>query len=209
MALINSTNDSSLSGLIGRVVVVKTKWGSYMRSAPQYSKSSWTDSQKVHRQRFKRVSEFCRQFRDTVIPQIWNDTNVRASGYALFLKANMQAFSSQGELKDPALVKLSTGVLEFPQGLQLNTTQMKEGRLTVGWPEAGSGTRSRDELMAIAAGEGHYSDILNTGILRGQKGGSFELPELKTDATHLYLFFGSKDRRSYSGSECFPLIDAS
>lgn len=209
MALINETNGSSLSGLVGRVVVVKTKWGSYMRSAPQYSKSSWTDGQKVHRQRFKRVSEFCRQFRETVIPQIWKDTNVRASGYALFLKANMQAFSSQGELTDPARVKLSTGVLEFPQGLQLNAAQLMEGRLTVSWPDAGSGIRWRDELMAIAAGEGHYSDILNTGILRGQKGGSFELPELKTDATHLYLFFGSKDRRSYSDSECYSLINAS
>jgi hypothetical protein len=60
--------------------------------------------------------------------------------------------------------------------------------------------------MAISAGEGYYSDILNTGILRGQKGGSFALPELKVAASHLYLFFGSKDRRSYSGSECYPLI---
>lgn len=209
MALINANDGSSLSGLVGRVVIVKTKWGSYMRSAPQYSKSSWTDGQKVHRQRFKRVSEFCRQFRDTVIPQIWNDTNVRASGHALFLKANMQAFSSQGELKDPALVKLSTGELEFPQGLQLSAAQMMEGRLTVSWPDAGSGIRSRDELMAIVAGNGQYSDILNTGILRGQKGGSFELPELKSEATHLYLFFGSKDRRSYSDSECYSLVDAS
>lgn len=207
MALINASNGSSLSGLVGRVVIVKTKWGSYMRSAPQYSKNSWTNRQKVHRQRFKAVSEFCRPFRETVIPQIWNDDNERASGYALFLKANMPAFSSQGELKDPTLVKLSTGVLEFPQGLQLNTAQLMEGRLTASWPEAGSGIRTRDELMVVSAGEGHYSDILNTGLLRGQKGGSFELPELKAEAAHLYLFFGSKDRRSYSGSECYPLID--
>lgn len=206
MALINASNGSSLSGLVGRVVIVKTKWGSYMRSAPQYSKSSWTNSQKVHRQRFKMVSEFCRQFRETVIPQIWNDDNERASGYALLLKANMPAFSSQGELKDPALVKLSTGMLEFPQGVQLSTAQITEGRVIVSWPNAGAGIRTRDELMVISAGEGHYSDILNTGILRGQKGGSFALPVLKSAATHVYLFFGSKDRRNYSGSECFSLI---
>jgi hypothetical protein len=206
MALINTNDGSSLSGLVGRVVIAKTKWGSYMRSAPQYSKSSWTNSQKVHRQRFKTVSEFCRQFRETVIPQIWNDANQRASGYALFLKANMPAFSSQGELKDPALVKLSTGVLEFPQELQLSTTPIMESFLNISWPVAGSGIRTRDELMVISAGEGYYSDILNTGILRGQKGGSFELPKLKSKATHVYLFFGSKDRRSYSGSECYLLI---
>ncbi|MGE5395371.1 MAG: hypothetical protein ACM3P1_11560 [Candidatus Saccharibacteria bacterium] len=205
MALINENNGSSLSGLVGRVVIVKTKWGSYMRSAPQYSKSSWTDSQKIHRLRFKMVSEFCLKFRETVIPQIWKDPNERASGYALFLKANMPAFSSQGELTDPALVKLSTGVLEFPNGLQLTLDQLMNGRLTVSWPDAGSGVRTRDELMVISTGEGYYSDIMNTGILRGQKGGSFGLPELKAAASHLYLFFGSKDRRSYSGSECFTL----
>lgn len=205
MALINANNGSSLSGLVGRVVIVKTKWGSYMRSAPNYSKSSWTDGQKVHRQRFKRVSEFCRLFRETVIPQIWKDDNERASGYARFLKANMQAFSPQGELTNLALVKLSTGVLEFPQGLQLDASQPMEGPLLVSWPNAGSGIRTRDELMVVSTGEGNYSDILNTGILRGQKGGSFELPELKKEATHVYLFFGSKDRRSYSESECFAL----
>jgi hypothetical protein len=205
MALINASNGSSLSGLVGRVVIVKTKWGSYMRSAPQYSKSSWTKGQKTHRQRFKVVSSFCRQFRETVIPQIWKDENERASGYALFLKANMPAFSSQGELTDPALIKLSTGVLELPPGIQLDTTQLMEGPLKVSWPEAGSGIRTRDELMVISTGNGIYSDILNTGILRGQKGGSFLLPELKEEATHVYLFFGSKDRRSYSKSECFTL----
>lgn len=205
MALINASNGSSLSGLVGRVVIVKTKWGSYMRSAPQYSKSSWTGNQQVHRQRFKVVNAFCKQFKETVIAQVWNDPSQRVSGYGRFLKANMKAFSAQGELTDPFRVQLSAGELELPQGLQLAKPELPGSPVNVNWPDSGSGVRSRDELMVVSTGEGFYSEILNTGILRGQKGGSFMLPELKAEATHLYLFFGSRDRRSYSGSECFGL----
>lgn len=206
MALINASNGGSLSGLVGRVVIVKTRWGSYMRSAPQYSNSSWTGKQKVHRQRFKIVNAFCKQFKETVIAQIWNDPLERVSGHGRFLKANMPAFSAQGELTNPAKIQLSTGTLEFAQGLQLVKPVAQGDPIRVSWPSSGSGIRSRDELMVVSAGEGYYSDILNTGILRGHKGGTFMLPELKAAASHLYLFFGSRDRKSYSASECFELM---
>jgi hypothetical protein len=206
MALINESNGSSLSGLVGRVVIVKTKWGSYMRSAPQYSNSSWTGQQRTHRQRFKMVNSFCNQFKNTVIAQIWNDPRERVSGYGRFLKANMPAFSAEGELIDPSLIQLSAGKLELPEGLQLIAPEAKGSPVKVSWPSGDSGVRWHDELMVVSAGQGSYSDILNTGILRGQKGGAFVLPELKSEATHLYLFFGSKDRKNYSASECFTLM---
>jgi hypothetical protein len=205
MALINANNGSALSGLVGRVVIVNTKWGSYMRSAPQYSDSSWTGRQKVHRQRFKTVNAFCRQFKDTVIAQIWNDPRERVCGHGRFLKANMPAFSSEGMLTDPFLIKLSTGKLEVPQHLQLAAADGSGGSIEVTWPDGGSGARWHDELMVVSSGEGYYSDILNTGILRGHKGGSFALPALKAKASHLYLFFGSRDRKNYSQSECHEL----
>lgn len=205
MALINANNGSALSGLVGRVVIVKTRWGSYMRSAPNYSESSWTGKQKVHRQRFKTVNAFCRQFKETVIPQIWNDPRERVCGHGRFLKANMPAFDAEGMLTDPFLIRLSTGVLEFPGEFQLVIPQQVGEPFKVSWPNADSGVRTRDELMVISSGEGKYSDILNTGILRGNKGGTFNLPQLKTEASHLYLFFGSKDRKNYSESVCYAL----
>ncbi|MGE5394995.1 MAG: hypothetical protein ACM3P1_09625 [Candidatus Saccharibacteria bacterium] len=205
MALINANNGSALSGLVGRVVIVNTRWGSYMRSAPNYSSSSWTGRQRVHRKRFKTVNAFCRQFKETVIAQIWNDPRQRVCGHGRFLKANMPAFDAEGMLTNPLLIRLSTGVLEFPGGFQLITPQLVGEPFQVSWPEAGSGIRTRDELMVVSAGEGKYSEILNTGILRGKKGGSFHLPPLKTEASHLYLFFGSRDRKNYSESKCFAV----
>ncbi|HET6556827.1 MAG TPA: hypothetical protein VFG54_05895 [Prolixibacteraceae bacterium] len=206
MALIKAGNGSSLSGLVGSVVIVQTKSGSYMRGAPNYSNSSWTKKQRAHRERFKKVSKFVKQFKERLLPQIWNDANERLSGHALFLKTNMGAFSAEGELTAPLNLKLSTGTLDFPQGLQLSAGEAANGPLTVSWTNGAiGGVRMYDELMVISSGGGMYSDIFDTGLLRGNKGGSFELPPLEAAATHLYLFFGSRDRRSYSGSECFEI----
>lgn len=206
MALIKAGNGSSLSGLVGSVVIVQTKSGSYMRGAPNYSNSSWTKKQRAHRERFKKVSKFVKQFKERLLPQIWNDAEERLSGHALFLKTNMAAFSSEGELTAPFNLKLSTGMLDFPQGMQLSAGEAANEPFTVSWTNgATGGVRMYDELMMISSGGGMYSDILYTGLLRGNKGGSFELPPLEANATHLYLFFGSRDRRSYSGSECFGL----
>lgn len=206
MALIKAGNGSSLSGLVGSVVIVQTKWGSYMRKAPHYSNSSWTKNQGAHRERFKKVSAFVKQFKERLLPQIWNEADERLSGHALFLKTNMGAFSVEGELSAPLSLKLSTGELDLPQEMQLSRPETAGNPVEVSWTSGAiGGVRMYDELMVISSGGGMYSDILYTGILRGHKGGSFTLPELKAQATHLYLFFGSRDRRSYSESECFEV----
>ena len=206
MALIKPGNGSSLSGLVGGVVVVQTKRGSYMRGAPRYSKSSWTEKQQLHRERFKKVSKFCNQFKETVIRQIWKYADERTSGRGLFLKANMAAFSPEGELADPAKLQLSIGNLTIPEGLQLSRVEGNCRAVKVSWLKDGSGGFNlRDELMVVSSGEGVYSQILTTGLLRGQLGGTFELPVIPASATHVYLFFASSDRRSYSASECFEV----
>ena len=204
MALIKAGNGSSLSGLVGSVVVVQTKNGSYMRSAPIYTESSWTEKQRAHRQRFKKISKFCTQFKNTVISQIWNDADERMSGRALFLKTNMAAFSPEGELTDPAKLQLSTGMLNLPVGLNISRVEGENNSVRVSWAKDNSAA-VRDGLMVVSAGEGVYSEILDTGILRSSLGGTFQLPEIPASATHLYLFFASRNRRSYSGSECLAL----
>lgn len=206
MALIKAGNGSSLSGLVGSVVIVQTKSGSYMRGAPNYSNSSWTKKQRAHRERFKKVSKFVKQFKERLLPQIWNEADERLSGHALFLKMNMAAFSAEGELTAPSKLKLSTGMLDLPQEMQLSEPETQGSPIRISWINGAiGGVRMYDELMVISSGGGLYSDILYTGILRGNKGGAFELPPLEVTPTHLYLFFGSRDRRSYSVSECFEV----
>ncbi|HLN72131.1 MAG: hypothetical protein ACM3O8_14120 [Methylococcaceae bacterium] len=206
MTLLRQSSDTSFTGMIGGVVICHRNGKVYLRRAPQYSKSSWTKNQKVHRTRFKEVNQFCKQFKKTLIQQIWKYADPRTSGHSLFLKANMGAFSLDGQSVDPLKVQVSTGVLELEQGMQVSRQAGQSIGFTVLWQKSnGGGIRWWDELMVVSMAGGIYSDIYPTGLLRGKLGGDFVLPALPEDTSHLYLFFASKDRRSYSPSLCFAL----
>lgn len=198
---------SSLSGKAAGTVFVQFNGKVYTRSAPQYSKSSWTPAQAAARKRFAAINHFCRQLSPTVIAQVWKTAAVKMGGYAFFLKTNMAAFDQMGNLMDPHQLKLSTGKLTWPDGFEV--TRLAEGSpvIQVRWAEDEvlGGIHLKDELIVVSHGEGQFSDLAETGITRGMLIGQFELPQLAVPATHLYLFFGSRDRRNYSESRCVEI----
>lgn len=207
MAKIKGGIGLELSGKVGGLVFVQFNGGAYMRSAPKRKKNSWSPNQLLSQQRFGLINNFCREFKYSVIPPIWNVAAEKMSGYALFLKTNMPAFAPDGSLSDPKLIRLSTGKLTLPQGLTAGRPEVEGSVVEVSWhkDQLLGGIHLMDELMVVSSGDGQYSDLLETGILRGQLTGSFKLPELTTRATHIYLFFGSKDHRNYSESICFEV----
>jgi len=206
MTLLKQGTGSALTGMVGPIVIAEWKGKTYMRSAPKRKvKNSWSPEQLAHRKRFKMVIAFCTQFKELLIPQIWNDATDRMSGFALFLKTNMPAFAADGILIDPNLIRLSTGKLPMVEELKAERSAPGSNTITVSWSKSivWGGIRSKDELMVVSAGGGKYSEITGTGIIRYALNGSFELPIEPASATHIYLFFGSKDRRDYSESVCF------
>jgi len=208
MTLIKQNSGSALTGMVGPIVIAEWMGQTYMRSAPKRKvKNSWSPQQVDHRKRFKAVIAFCKPFRELLIPQIWNGAANRMSGFALFLKTNMPAFAADGSLTDPKLIRLSTGKLPMVEELKAERTAPGSNTINVSWSKSGvlGGIRSKDELMVVSAGNGKYSEITGTGIIRYALNGSFELPLDPPSATHIYLFFGSKDRRDYSESVCFVL----
>lgn len=199
--------ESSLSGKFGDKVFVQLNGKAYMRRAPRRKKDSSTPAMLLNQKRFGEIMRFCGQFKDTLIPQIWNSAAVNTSGFRLFQKVNSPAFGKDGSLTDPKLISLSTGKLPLPQGLQAGKAKAGGSVIEVSWPKDLhlGGIHLYDELMVIGAGEGQYSEIKATGILREDLNGSFELPELTVPTTHIYLFFESKDRKDYSKSICFEV----
>lgn len=132
------------------------------------------------------------------------------TGYSLFLKANMPAFAPDGTLEDAKKIQLSTGKLPFPPDLKVVRSGVNPNTIEVNWTRENLiGYRMSDELMVISAAEGKYSEITFTGLLRKTLKGSFELPVPPMPTApghlHIYLLFASKDRRDYSGSECFEM----
>lgn len=199
--------ESMLSGKFGNMVFVHREGKTYMRSAPQRKKDSSTPRMLLNQKRFGEVMKFCGLFKSTVIPQIWNLAAVNTSGYRLFQKTNSPAFGPDGTLKDPKLLMFSKGKLALPMGIETPRTAVDSTTIEVSWQKDAhlGGLHLHDELLVISAADGLYSAITETGILRGNLNGSFELPETPMAATHIYLFFTSQDHRNYSESVCFEI----
>lgn len=198
---------SSLSGKAEGTVFVQFNGGVYTRRAPRYKKSSWTPRQAAARARFAAINSFCRQFNDSVIPQIWKPAAVKMGGHAFFLKTNMPAFNANGTLEDAKKLLLSTGKLTWPEQFEVKRSETDVQRIEVNWARDMhlGGIHLKDELIVVCEEKGKYSDLAETGITRGQLNGTFTLPDLTAQTTHLYLFFGSRDRKDYSESRCFEI----
>ena len=151
--------------------------------------------------------QLARQFKFVVIPQIWNQASKTLTGNQLFIRTTKGAFDPEGNIPDPKKVQLSIGKLSLPLDMTVTPQEPGSTRMHVSWyPDYGGGElASWDELMVIGYGDGCYSDIKATGIRWSDNAGSFELPELKAAISHLYLFFGSLDKRHYSESICLEI----
>lgn len=206
MARLNE--DSNLSGKLGNTVYVRLKNGqTILRSMPKVNPNKRTPAQLRNQERFRLIHKFCSQFKQGIIPRIWNDYSKTDNGYNLFVKTNTPAFGPDGELLDPKKIRLSIGELPLAEQMQVQPGADGSRMVKVSWQKTShqGGTTLQDELMAVSAGDEKYSDITATGLNRASLGGSFALPQQPTNVSHVYLFFASQDRKHYSESVCFEV----
>lgn len=207
MAKLNE--DSNLSGKLGNAVYVKLKNGqTILRSMPKVNPDKRTPAQLRNQERFRLIHKFCAQFKQHLIPRIWNDYSAKDNGYNLFVKTNAPAFGPDGELPDLTKIRLSTGDLPLPEQMQAQLETEEPGRIKVSWQQSfhQGGSTLLDELMVITAGEEKFSEVKVTGLTRKTLGGSLVLPDQPANVTHLYLFFASQDGRHYSDSTCLEVV---
>lgn len=207
MAKLKENSGDAITGRLGDAVYVNLNGRTIIRRRPRVDPTKRTPAQLRNQERFRRIHQFGAQFKQLVIPQIWNDYSKTDNGYNLFIKSNTAAFGPDGELLDPAKIRLSVGDLPLVEQLQARMEANGSRMIQVSWAKAShqGGMMLQDELMVISSGDGKYSDIKPTGLTRGSLGGSFALPEQPTNVSHIYLFFASYDRRHYSESVCMEI----
>ena len=194
-----------VSGKIGNVVFYQLNGESYVRAAPVRKKNSWTEQQKLSRQRISKASALWRALRSEQLSLIWNRAAVKMNGYAWFMKSNLPALALDGTLIDPRMIKVSAGKLHQPLNLQAERMPGNASTILVSWQNDPHlrGERLNDALMAVSSVGGKFSTITATALNRASLGGSFELPAKPVAAASIYLFFASSDGMDYSGSNCF------
>lgn len=200
-----------ISGKLGPIVVATRGETTYVRTAPTYSDESWSESQVKNRDRFKRVSWFCKQFKDTVIKPIWNLVPGPASGYHKFLGRNIKAFDLEGNSTDLSMLRFSEGPLPAPFYAMADR---QAGQITVTWQDEPGQSRLRqsDELWYMAVKDGkttingeNVGPITIGPIVIGPHQTSVTrnrmeavIANVDESITGLYLFFAASDRKGFS-----------
>lgn len=207
MARVKKYLGDMVSGKAGNLVFFRLNGETYVRGVQKRQSDSWTPAQQLHRKRMSRVSALWRKIKYSQIPGIWNRANQKMNGYALFVKANMPAFATDGSLVDARELKLATGQLLLPQEFKAQRQQPAQPMVRVTWENKAQpkGERLEDELMVISSTGEAFTDVLATGIRRKDREGIFELPAINVPITHVYLFFASRDRKEYTESACFEV----
>jgi len=178
MAEVFDIYGKKVKGKAGNVSFYESRGKTIMRSLPAHKNLHRSKKQLRNQNRFTLVRMFCSQFKQVVIPQIWNSIATTSSGYHLFMKTNSPAFDLDGVLSDPMKIRLSTGKLTLPEGMQAQRTVLGGKMIRVSWQKETpwGGQPLKDKLMVISAGVGNYSDMMDTGLRRGDLGGSLNCP---------------------------------
>jgi hypothetical protein len=207
MARITGGIGKFISGKLESVVFVQREGMTYVRKLPEYTKSSWTPRQKLHRERFRLVNAFCRQNQMRIIIPIWNRVPGKGSGYNRFLKANMPAFGLDGKLADRAMLHFSDGILPLPFHLVVEMVNDENDKINVSWDNDSftSGKNDLDELMMVPAYSEGFGEPVRTGSSRKAAKVSLVLPAGPSKVEAVYLFFASNDYRQYSPDRYFEL----
>jgi len=206
MAKVEDILSNKISGRVGNVVYATLNGQTIVRSLPKTNPDKRTPAQLRNQERFRLIHQFCAPFKRILIPQIWNGHAKTDNGYNLFVKTNTPAFGLDGELTDPKKIRLSIGNLPLPEQMEVHRIEGSQ-RIQMSWQKSRTlgGLTLKDKLMVISAGEGRFSELKATGLKRYDLGGTFELPEMASPATLVYLFFESLDQRYYSESVCLEI----
>jgi hypothetical protein len=207
MARITGGIGKFISGKLESVVFVQREGMTYIRKLPEYTKSSWTPRQKLHRERFRLVNDFCRKHQMKIIVPIWNLVPGKGSGYNRFLKANMPAFGLDGQLADRGMLHFSDGILPLPFHLMVEKVKDENYKINVSWDNGSftSGYYDLDELMMVPAYSEGFGEPVTTGVRRKAAHASIDLTASTSEVEAVYLFFASKDRMQYSPDRYFEL----
>ena len=196
------------SGLIGPVVGIPDKKKQIWRSAPSKGNpKKRSKKQKLNQNRFGAVVTLWKQFRYTPVQKIWKIADEGRRGINLFISVNMPAFGAEGQLLDPGRLHFSAGHLPLPHRFTAVRSLEDPAKIAVSWnndQQPGAG-RSDDRLMLIAAKDGNYSALLNTGVDRRTGTAVLNLPEGMETAQAVYLSFGSEKRGMYSQDVYFEI----
>lgn len=205
---------SLMIGTIGNMVITQD---GVVKSKPCKRKKSESPKVKANNQRFKGTVNLYNKIKHTIVKPIWqDDKSKRLNRFNIFIKRNIDAFDSEGNLKDPKMLTLTAGELPVPFSVEKvrDDVDNKQGTITVRWfnDKADDARRLDDRLCLIYLTANSFSPVCETEFMR--KDSKVHLPVYckGEKSSYIYIFFkeenygiGSQDR--FSDSVCIKTED--
>lgn len=200
-------NGMILSGKAGGLIFSEWKGIPVVRGAFSRSKKSWSEKQVLHRQRFKAISDYCRKYKYTLIPQIWNLAAENGHGYNLFVKANTPAFALDGTLAEVDRLHFSAGRLPLPMQFSAQRSGTNPSKVEVSWINDQNlpMVYEHDGLIMVCTYPDRFTDPVETGVERKAQTALIDLPDHPEDITGIWLFFRTYKKDSYSPDQYFKI----
>lgn len=194
------------SGKVGGIVQVQSNGLEILRTVQVRGKNSWSEKQLLHRKRFKAINEYCGK-NQYLIWTIWNQAAEYGHGYNLFLKTNTPAFSQEGELAFADKLHFSAGNIPLPQQFTAKRSVGDPSKVEVNWTDEAyfANLHTRDELMMVCAYPDHFTNSIETGVLRKKGEALIDLPENPENITGIWLFFRGYKKEGYSWDQYFVI----
>lgn len=192
MGKFDPLHQNRLSGLVGNLVVS----GNTVRRRPRpRSKDSWSENQNKQRLRFSKVIELYHHLKSSIVNPIWkHSAQGGLSAYKLFIRENIQAFDTNGNIKDPLKLKMSIGSLPQPFNLKLEKSPVDIDKLKLSWENDSSISRERgsDILMLVFYKDGCFTGPWRTECKRVDQLAYFAVSAGFEDDGCVFVFFGNR-----------------
>lgn len=193
-------------GQFDGMVIYHKRGKTFGRKLPSYDGNVDSPIRARQNARLSSVVTLYQSVKNTFLVYSWNrEANNRdiSSGYNLFVKENINAFDTDYNVGDFALLKFTLGDLQTP--FQFRQQEAPEGILSITWDTAPwiCDRRNKDELVlaVIYDNEPFRVQIIeNTGITRNDGIANILLDQTNATEAHIYTFFTNADRDSFSNS---------
>ncbi len=189
-----------VSGTVGTVVGASWKGINYLRIKSSHYKDAQTEGQVTQRTKFGACIEIAQSVMDALIKPIWNKKAVKMSGYNLFVKTNLPAFSATGEITDFSLLKFAVGDLPQASNVVIEDDAAVPGGIHLTWADnSGTGiAAATDRLRIVAMCEGEIVVLSGIAATRADQAANVLLPFGAGVSAHVYAFFENEGNTKYS-----------
>lgn len=204
MGIISSSLFNDASGSLGNIIIYTVKGQVRIRAKTMGYRDKKSPEQLTQRLKLKKCLRLY-QYLDYAFLYSWRQASEKMvmNGCNLFIKENIRNISPEGEVIDPAKLKICTGSLPLPANIKAEKT---DGSITLRWDTENMSMLQYDDMLHIGV-YGFLSKIGQEAIFylkevkatREEGSCQFKFPK-DTGMLHIYACFKSLYTNEYSDS---------